>query len=407
MKESLITDPFGLIAVLVIVPTIIFLLADHPKYGKLFTVIPSIVFAYFVPTLLANWNVLPFFDTAIIPNEAPIYSAIKKYLIPAALILLVLAVDIKGIIGLGRKAVIMFLAATLGIVIGGPLSLWIWQDHLPAEVWKGMGALAGSWIGGGANFTAMGDALDTPETMMGAMVIVDVLAANIWTGILMFFAGKYMLIDKKMGADNSAIEDLKNRVVAFQKKTAKVTSVSELMLMVSLAFGGSYLCYELSFYMPEISDKVPGDILSHGTWKYILVTTFALGLSFTKLRNLDGAGASNIGTLFLYILIAVIGAGADLLEVYKEPYLIAMGLTWISFHAITMLIVMKLIKAPLFFMAVGSQANVGGAASAPIVASAFHPSLATVGVMLGIAGYVLGTYAAIICAQLLRYVSAT
>lgn len=401
MKESLITDPFGLLAVLVIVPTIIFMLNDHPKYGKLFKIIPSIVFAYFVPTLLANFNIVPFVDTAIIPNEAPIYKGIKKYIIPAALVLLVLAVDIKGILGLGKKAVIMFLAATAGIVIGGPLSLWIWQDHLPPEIWKGMGALAGSWIGGGANFTAMGDALNTPETMMGAMVIVDVLAANIWTGILMFFAGKYMIIDEKLGADNSAIEDLKNRVVQFQEKTAKVTTTSEVMLMFSLAFCGSYLCYELSFLMPEIGD---GEIISHGTWKYILVTAFAVGLSFTKLRNLDGAGASKIGTLLLYILIGVIGAGADLLEVLRHPYLFAMGLTWIGFHAITMLIVMKLIKAPLFFMAVGSQANVGGAASAPIVASAFHPSLATVGVMLGIAGYVLGTYAAVLCAQLLRVI---
>ncbi len=115
-------------------------------------------------------------------------------------------------------------------------------------------------------------------------------------------------------------------------------------------------------------------------------------------------GASKLGTVMLYLLIGVIGAAADLREVIQYPYLFAMGLTWISVHIIIMLVVMKLIKAPLFFMAVGSQANIGGAASAPIVASAFHPALATVGVMLGIAGYVVGTYAALICAVMLRMI---
>lgn len=402
MKEILVDDAFGQIFILTLVPTILFLLNDHPKYGKIFKLIPLLVFAYFVPTLLSNFNILPGIDFAIIPNEAPIYKAIKKYIIPASLVLLILAVDIKGILRLGSKAVIMFLTGTLGIVIGGPIALWIWKDFLPADIWQGMAALAGSWIGGGANFTAMGEIAKTTDSMMGAMVIVDVLVANILTGLLMFFAGKYKTIDAKLGADNSAIEELKETVVEFQEKTAKVTTTKEIMLMFTLAFGGSYLCYKLGSVMPEIGEN--GQIISHGTWKYILVTAFAVGLSFTKIRNLDGAGASKIGTYLLYILIGVIGAGADVLEVFKEPYMFLMGLTWISIHVILLLVVMKMIKAPLFFMAVGSQANVGGAASAPIVASAFHPSLATVGVMLGVAGYVLGTYAALICSFLLQII---
>lgn len=401
MKDILINDPFGQIFILTLIPTILYVLKDHVKFGKIFNVIPLLVFAYFIPTLLSNFNIFGV-DFAIIPNSSPMYSAIKTYIIPASLVLLILAVDIKGIIKLGPNAGILFLSGTVGIVIGGPISLYIWQDYLPPDIWQGMSALAGSWIGGGANFTALAEITKATETMLGSIIIVDVLAANILTGVLMYFAGKYKEIDAKMGADNSSIEELKQKVMAFQEKTAAITSTKDIMVMMSLAFGGSYLCLEIGNFLPEIGPN--GQYISHSTWKYILVTAFAVGLSFTKYRNLDGVGASKIGTYLLYILIGVIGAGADVLQVFKEPYMFLMGLTWIIIHVLIMFIVMKIRKAPLFFMAVGSQANVGGAASAPIVASAFHPSLATVGVMLGVAGYVLGTYAAIICSQLLRII---
>ena len=170
--------------------------------------------------------------------------------------------------------------------------------------------------------------------------------------------------------------------------------------MIEGAFAITWIAIELGNALPEI-----GTIISHSTWRLVIITTVGVALSFTKIKNYDGAGASKIGSVLLYMLIGVIGAGADVKEVMNYPILFAMGITWIAIHVIIMIIVMRLIKAPLFFMAVGSQANIGGAASAPIVASAFHPALASVGVMLGIAGYVLGTYAALVCAWLLKLVA--
>ena len=392
MDHALITNQFGLLAVLMFIPAMIFLAQAHPKYGKIFKIVPALVFAYFIPTLLT------FFE--IIPSEALIYSHIKKYVLPASLLLLTIAVDIKGIMRLGNKAIIMFLTGTFGIIVGGPISLFLFRDQLPPEIWKGMAALAGSWIGGGANFIAIGESVGVADSMLGIMVVVDVLVANIWTGILLFLAGRYEQIDKKLGADNSSILELRDKVISFQKKTTRVTSTTDIMVMMAMAFGGAYLAFEIGNILPEI-----GDIISHSTWKVILITSLGVIFSFTKIKNYEGVGASKLGTVMLYLLIGVIGANADLKQVMEYPFLFAMGLTWISIHVIILVIVTKLIKAPLFFMAVGSQANVGGAASAPIVASAFHPALASVGVMLGIAGYVLGTYAALICAALLQMVA--
>ena len=391
MESVLISNSFGLLAVLLIIPAIIFMIDSHEKYGKLFKFIPPLVFAYFIPTILTALE--------IIPSDAEIYKQIKTFVLPASLLLLTLAVDIKGIIKLGSKAVIMFLSGTLGVVIGGPIALFLFKNQLPDEIWRGMAALAGSWIGGGANFIAIGKSVGATDGMLGLMVVVDVLVANIWTGILLYLAGRYKVIDKRLNADNSMIEELKEKVISFQKKTNRIATTTDYMVIMGLAFGGAWFAYLLGNALPEI-----GTIISHTTWKVIIITTLGVIFSFTKVRNLEGVGSSKLGTVMLYLLIGVIGAAADLREVIQYPYLFAMGLTWIIVHIIIMLTVMKLIKAPLFFMAVGSQANIGGAASAPIVASAFHPALATVGVMLGIAGYVVGTYAALICATLLQMI---
>ncbi len=287
----------------------------------------------------------------------------------------------------------------MGVVIGGQIALFLFINQLPDEIWRGMAALAGSWIGGGANFIAIGKSVGATDAMLGLMVVVDVLVANIWTGILLYLAGRYKSIDKRLKADNIMIEELKEKVIKFQNKTNRTSTTTEYMVIMALAFGGAWVAYLLGNMLPEI-----GDIISHTTWKVIIITTLGVIFSFTKIRNLEGAGASKLGTVMLYLLIGVIGAAADLREVVQYPYLFAMGITWITIHIVIMIVVMKLIKAPLFFMAVGSQANIGGAASAPIVASAFHPALATVGVMLGIAGYVVGTYAALICAAMLRMI---
>ena len=392
MSTPFINDSFGIVAVLVTVPAIIFTLTSHPKFVKFFSIVPPLVFAYFVPTLLSNMN--------IIPTQHETYSYIKAYILPASLLLLTLSVDIKGIFKLGYKAVVMLLAGTVGVVIGGPIAYFIFKSGLPADAWKGFAALAGSWIGGGANFIAVGGSVGASDSIMGMMVIIDVLVANIWTGILLYLAGKEKEIDRFMGADNSSIQELKDKMVNFQEQTKRVATAKDYMVMVALAFSCTWLAAQLGNILPPI-----GDIISHGTWKIILITTFGVILSFTSIRNFEGAGASKIGTLFLYILIGTIGANADVIQVFSYPYLFFTGAVWIIIHIAVITIIMWLIKAPLFFMAVGSQANIGGAASAPIVASAFHPALATVGVMMGIAGYVLGTYCALLCAALLRWVN--
>jgi len=411
----LVQHEAGILATLLAVLAVIFYLANHPVTGRFFKIVPSLVFCYFVPTTLTTLGV--------IPDESALYSWIKAFVLPASLLLLILSLDVPGIIRLGPKAVIMLLAGTFGVVIGGPIALWVclrilpesWA--LPPDAWQGMAALSGSWIGGGANYIAIGQIAEASDKMMGLMVIPDVLVANIWMGVLLFLSGKQHEIDARTGANAQAIRDLEDRMTDFHERVNRIPSLSDLMMIVALGFIGSWLSYKGGHELDESLEWLRNhgifwidtfrDIVSASTWKFILVTTFGIVLSFTAVRNLEGAGASKIGSVMLYLLVACIGAGANFTLIKDAPGLVIAGFVWMAVHVIVLLVVAKLIRAPIFFVAVGSQANIGGAASAPVVASAFHPSLAPVGVLLAVAGYVLGTYAGIICMHLLKWVANT
>ena len=403
-SPSLVTEPAGILAILLTVLALIFWATQYPGIRAIFKVVPALVFCYFLPTTLTTLG--------IIPDASPLYSWIKTFVLPASLLLLILALDLPGIIRLGPKAGIMLLAGTAGVVLGAPLALLICNAlltgdtwGLPPDAWRGMTALAGSWIGGGANFVALGQQAGTSDAMLALMVVPDVLVANIWMGTLLFLSQRQHAIDRWTGANAQAIRDLEHRMTDFQERIRRIPTLPDLMMILAFGFMASWLCYKLGNWLPEIGSARGGTMISSVTWKYILVTTVGLALSFTRARNLEGAGASKIGTVMIYLLVACIGASADFRKIVDAPGLVVVGFVWMFFHIVVLLGVGWLIRAPLFFVAVGSQANIGGAASAPVVASAFHPALAPVGALLAIAGYVLGTYAGLLCMWMLKAVA--
>ncbi|QSX29163.1 DUF819 family protein [Shewanella cyperi] len=382
----------------------------HPFWQKFYRYIPALLLCYFLPSLLNTFGVID-------GEKSQLYFVASRYLLPACLVLLILSVDLKAIMGLGPKAVIMFLTGTLGIVIGGPIALLVvsaFDPSLTAEqgpdaVWRGMTTLAGSWIGGGANQAAMKEVYEVGGNIFSVMVTVDVLVANVWMAVLLFMASKAKEIDAKTGADTRAIETLKAKVEQYHAENARIASTRDLMLMVAVGFGVTGLAHlAADFLGPWFTVNYPWtedySLTSKFFWLVVLVTTIGLALSFSPVRHLEAAGASKVASAFLYVLVATIGLHMDVSKVLDTPIYFLVGITWMLVHAGFMLLVAKLIRAPLFYMAVGSQANVGGAASAPVVAAAFHPALAPVGVLLAVFGYALGTYMAWLCGQILQIV---
>ena len=400
---------------------------------KFYKIVPGLFMAYMLPAVFTtlgwiapDWERIT--DTgAVVQERSNLYYVASRYLLPAALVLMTLSIDLKAVFNLGWKALIMFFTGTIGIVIGGPIAILLIAMISPETVggigadavWRGLSTLAGSWIGGGANQTAMLEIYGYNPKLYGGMVFVDIVVANIWMALLLIGIGKRKRINSWLKADTTAIEELKERVSSFTESVKRNPSLTDLMIMVGIAFGtvsfahfgAGYLAPLFDNYISGIESTTARNIFtflgSSFFWMISISTLVAIALSFSKAKNYEGAGASKFGSVFIYSLVATIGMKMDLKLIFDNTGLIAIGVVWMSIHALLLILVAKLIKAPYFFLAVGSQANVGGAASAPIVASAFHPSLATVGVLLAVFGYAIGTVAAIGCTILMTLAAAT
>ena len=397
-------------------------------WSKFYKIVPGLFMAYMVPAVLTSVGLIaPEWETLaengeVVTQKTSIYYVSSRFLLPAALVLMTLSIDLKGVFNLGWKALIMFFTGTVGIVIGGPIAILLISMVSPETVggvgpdavWRGLSTLAGSWIGGGANQTAMLEIYGYNQKLYGGMVFVDIVVANIWMALLLIGIGRRNQINKWLKADTTAIEELKAKVSSFTESVKRTPTLTDYMLILAIAFGAVSFAHLCSGYLAPFFDRVVSNIDSPTTrniitflgspffWMISIATIIAILLSYTKARNYEGAGASKIGSVFIYILVASIGMKMDLTLIFDNLGLIAIGLVWMTIHAVLLILVAKLIKAPYFFLAVGSQANVGGAASAPIVASAFHPSLATVGVLLAVFGYAIGTIAAIGCTILMQ-----
>ena len=411
MTKPIITNDAVVLGILLGILAFVFRTArsNNPFWKKFYTYVPTLLLCYFIPSMFNSLGIIS-------GEKSKLYFVASRYLLPASLVLLTISIDLKEIMKLGHKAVVMFLTGTAGIILGGPLAILITALFAPElvggagpdAVWRGFTTVAGSWIGGGANQAAMKEIFAVSDHLFSAMITVDVIVANIWMAFLLYGSGIGQKLDRWLKADTSAIAELKRNMEEYRSQIMRIPDLTDSITVMTVAFGLTAVAHFMADrIVPWIGSYAPGlskfSLTSEFFWLVVLATTLALALSFTPVRRLEGIGASRYGSLFLYILVATIGMKMDILAIFESPALFLVGILWMGFHAGLLLLVAKLIRAPFLFLAVGSQANVGGAASAPIVASAFHPSLAPVGVLLAVLGYAVGTYGAWICGIMMQF----
>ena len=372
---------------------------------KFYSFVPALLLCYFIPGVYNTFGLID-------GETTKLYNPIARdVFLPAALVLLTLSIDLKGIIGLGWKMLAMYVAAVLSIMLGAlvafQLMTWIHPETMAGATWGGMAALAGSWIGGGANMLAMKEIFEVDATTFGQFAVVDVGVGYVWMAVLIFFASRAPALDKHSGADTTALDELRDRVASYQAQHARIPVLGDLMVMGGVAFGTVALAHGVAgplsqWFAANVGWASSVSLDKPFVWVVLLATFIGLGLSFTRARELEGVGASKWGSMFLYFLIACIGMQMDLLALLEKPWLFALGVIWIGVHIVLLWFVGKLLRVPFFYFAIASQSNIGGPASAPVLATAFHPALAPVGVLLGTLGYAVGTGAAYVVGIALR-----
>lgn len=407
MNTALITNDAIVLGLLCLILAAIFKSSESPRFKKFYSIIPVLLLIYFIPGILNSLNIIS-------GEHSKLYFVSSRYLLPACLVLLTLSVDLKGLFSLGNKAVLMCVAGTLGVIIGAPIAFLItyklfpdFAGDGPNSLWRGMTTIAGSWIGGGANQAAMKEVFGAGDRIFSIMVAVDVIVANIWMGFLLFMVPRAERWNRFFKADVTTMNKLKHHLTSQEDENKKQPSLADYMLIIGIAFGVTGFSHFIADHLaPFIEETAPElakfSFTSKFFWIIVISTAIGVLLSLTKARKLESLGTSKVASVFLYILVASIGMKMNIGAFFSNLNLFLLGGIWILIHGLILLLFAWITKSPFFLFAIGSQANIGGAASAPVVASAFHPKLAPVGVLMAVLGYVLGTYGGWLTGQLLR-----
>jgi uncharacterized membrane protein len=384
------SNPVYIICILVCIEAAILYVDSRPIGKRVFRFLPSMFWIYFVP-MLAN-------TVGILPAESDVYGTLTRWVLPGALVALLLSADIRGILKLGPTALGVMAASVGGIMIGAPVVMLIYRHWLPADAWQAVGALSGSWIGGSANMVAVKEGIGTPDDVFKLLIITDTIIPYAWMGLLIALSAHQQKFDCWNKSNTKLLDDLvKHAKNNPENKIVRYTPVG-VIAIAAIALVGAYLAVRASGKLPAVKN-----VINPVAWSVIIASVIGIGLSFSPARQLESRGSNRIGFFLLYLVLASIGAKTNLSFMGNLPIFLIAGATWILIHAICLLLAVRLFKAPMALAAAASQSSIGGPASGPVVAGIYHPDLAPVGLLLAVLGNIAGTFLGLTTAQVCRW----
>lgn len=407
----MIENPVALLLLFVAIVSSLYFLTQVETFKKIFRYLPLPFWCYFLPAIISTlgW----------IPQESPLYSKLSRFLLPACLILILLGATLAPLIRLGVRTLGTMIAASFAIFSGGLLSFFLLlilsgtspnSESAVGELWKGWGCLAASWNGGSANMVAVKEILKTPETIFSNLIVVDVVVAYGWMAFLMVISKTQGKINKFLGA--TGMEEV-DRNADFQKRDSSpaivlsagnVAQNDSLSVRARANFSVALLALICGQALWSFSQFLPewGAILNRMTWTVIFATLLPILVTIPLEKKLQVLNTANLGNFLLYLLLASMGAKANLTSLFSAPIFVALGFFWITVHALTLFTFGKFFHIPISLLACASQANVGGPVSAPIVAAVYNKNLVPAAVLLAVLGAIYGTGMGLVLAETCR-----
>lgn len=369
--------------------SIVFL--EKKTQAKFFDYLPAIVILYFVVMLFSTFGVWQKSESV---NTA--YTLLKSNLLPAMIFLMLLSADMREIFKLGRRMLLTFFLASASIAMGFIGMFFLLHTYFEPDAWKPFAALSGSWMGGTANMVAIQGALNLPDSAMGYTLLIDSIDYAIWVMILLALVPFAKTFNHWSKADTSIIDEVGERLALKEKDKISLSFVSFLMLL-----GTALLISLASQYGALFLPTTP--FLTTTTWIIIIATLAGILFAMTPLANL--AGSSPLANMILYMIVALIASRANFTELAEAPLYIMAGFVVILIHAAVMILFAKLFKLDLFSLGVASLANIGGVASAPILASAYSKALIPIGILMAMMGYIIGTFGGLMVGKAMKMIS--
>ena len=391
--DVLISSPIGVLAVLCIVAAFFFLVAQVSG-AKFFNYVPPLIFIYATPVFLNNFGV--------IPSKSIVYTGLSQYALPVFIVLMLIKVNVPAVIRVMGKGVLVMLMGTAGVVVGGVVAYVVVHSWLSEDAWRGFGTLAGSWIGGTANMLATKEMLGASDAQLGLAVIADNVVYVIWLPLLLMSRDYADKFNKwaRVPADRLAAMDA---AAAIHVEDDVAPTMSQYLYLAAVVFGvtavGNALAPGLADWIATTSPTLAG-VFSETTTRILLVTTIALVLSTTAASKLPNSTA--IGTALVYIFVAGMGARASVAGLAEAPAFVLGAFIWISIHGLFCVAGAWIFRVDIHSVAIASAANIGAAASAPIVAAHHRPNLVPAAILMALLGYAMGNYLAPLTGQLAR-----
>lgn len=391
---DLISTPLGVFAVLCLVAALFFYLQVTTK-TRLFDYVPPLLFIYATPIFLNNFDV--------IPSDSPIYGGLSNYLLPAFIVLMLIKVNVPAVVRVMGKGVLVMLMGTVGVMAGAVVAYVIVHPFLSEDAWKGYGALTGSWIGGTANMAATAEMLGTSEEQFGLAIIADNVVYIVWLPLLLLsrdFATRFNTW-ARVPEDRLAMMD---EAAEVHSEVQHAPTMPQYLFLVAIAVTVTWIGATLAPGVSEwIASVSPGAavVFSEATVRILLVTTIALLLSATPVSKLPNSTA--MGTALIYIFTAGMGARASVAGLAEAPVFVAGAFVMILVHGLFCLAGAWLFRVDVHSVAIASAANIGAAASAPIVAAHHRPSLVPASILMALLGYAMGNYLAPLTGHLARW----
>ena len=382
-------SPAAVLAILASIAAFFFWLEQTTRW-KLFNFLPPLLFIYATPVILSN--------TGVLPPKSPAYDVLGQFGLPVFVTLLLLSVDVGAAVRIMGKGVFVMLLGTAGVVIGAPIGYLVVHRWLPDDAWKGFGALAGSWIGGTGNMAAVGGGLETPPAIFGLAVLADNVIYVIWLPILLASKGMAERFNRWMRVSEERVERMEAAAQAeAASRVEQPVAMRHFIYLGALALAATALSGWLAPMLPVIEP-----ILSTSTWRVLVVTTIGIALSFTPAKTLPRS--HEVAMAIVYVFVAGMGARASLAGLADAPAFLLGALIWIFIHGLFCLGGAWLFKVDVHSAAIASAANIGGAASAPVVAAYHRESLVPASILMALIGYAIGNYGAFIAARLCYWV---
>jgi uncharacterized membrane protein len=374
-QQPLFNDVIGVMTVITMIPVFFVWLEKTTKW-KIFDILPAIIWIFLAPIFLSNLNV--------IPRSTPIYTTFRSFAVPMFIVLMLLDINIKEVFKVAWRGAGVMVLGAIGIVVGAVISFWLFRSGVPADTWRGYGALAGSWIGGTGNLAAVAEALETPGEMVGMVVLVDNFVYVVYFPIILTCSRWAKTFNRFSRVSQAQLDHFTQASAEVEKKTHEV-HFKDILTLVGWSFAAMLVANTLAGFLPEV-----GRVLRQGTWAILLVTTIGIGLSATPLRKIPGT--MPMAMTLTYIYMTMMGAQADLRNIGGAQWFLVAGFVCIAVHFVFIIIGARLFRVDVSMAAVSSVSAVGGAASAPVAAAYHREELVPISIMLALLGYALGNY---------------